>query len=272
MSREALMSADEIGAALDRLQAGIRADVANHHHRGGSMEAAEKTETESKPKKYGDLVREARELEARGAHNAAATLWDVAKDLARRTKRSTAEAVEGAMRCRAAAGDPRAAGVAKVGAILDDAAAESETDDIAEEMAALEAEVEAAANEGEGEPARAKPEKKAPKAPRKPKAASKKSAAMDAHEENLAKREATRARQNDLKVGTKLEHKVRGEVLATCTWHGPRDWRYRNKSYTSISAAANAAAAHLRETGVYKPGGRLALNGWVFWGVEKREP
>jgi outer membrane biosynthesis protein TonB len=228
--------------------------------------------------KYGDLVREARELEARGAHNAAAMLWDAAKDAARRTKRSTAEAVEGAMRCRAACGDEKAVGVEKVGAILDNAAEPAEPEPAVEPEAEADevkrdedARRHARAIKGEAEdPEPAK--KTQPKAPRTRQAAPKKSPAMDAHESNLAAREAARAKQNSVKIGAKLEHKVRGEVLATCTWHGPRDWRYRNKAYTSISAAANAAAAHLRETGVYKPGGRLALNGWVFWGVEKREP
>lgn len=73
-----------------------------------------------------------------------------------------------------------------------------------------------------------------------------------------------RAKQNGLKDGQVLEHSQRGAVTATCTYHGPRDFRYRNKKYTSISAAANAAAEHLEMKS-------RSLNGWVFWGVEKRE-
>lgn len=93
----------------------------------------------------------------------------------------------------------------------------------------------------------------------------KKVAVEEEKEDALAVAERRRAKENGLQPGTKLEHKRRGEVLATCTYVGERDFRFRNTKYTSISAAANAAAEALGMKS-------RTLNGWLFWGVEKREP
>lgn len=72
-----------------------------------------------------------------------------------------------------------------------------------------------------------------------------------------------RAERRGLVLGQILLHERRGKVLAECTYVGLGDWRYDGKSYTSISAAANAAAEALGMKS-------RTLNGWLFWGVEKR--
>lgn len=99
------------------------------------------------------------------------------------------------------------------------------------------------------------------------KAATKK--ASDAKEkeraEALLKRERVRAKQNKVTIGDVLKHERRGQVLAKVTYRAERDWRYAGTSYTSISAAANAAAKDLKMKS-------QTLNGWLFWGVEEREP
>lgn len=71
-----------------------------------------------------------------------------------------------------------------------------------------------------------------------------------------------RHRHATLEPGTKLEHRQNGRVVATCAVLSD-GFRYRRRVYSSISAAANAAAAHLGQRS-------RSLNGWVFWGVEKR--
>lgn len=250
---------------------------------------------------YAAVMKQAAMLEVESRHAEAAVLYDEAKLLARATKRSQGDAVTAAMRCRQAAADvaahdaavdedlvktsfpstpeakspkPRpakkAAGLAKVAAILDEgqkvheqlkaaaaadmkAAIEASPDDLAQtndEETTMQAATET------------KPKKSAKAKPKKVVATN--TPAIEAHNENLAKLEIRRAKQNGLKVGTTVEHSVRGKVTASCKYEGVRDWRYRGKKFTSISAAANAAAEHLglksRE-----------LNGWIFWGVEKRE-
>lgn len=72
-----------------------------------------------------------------------------------------------------------------------------------------------------------------------------------------------RATRKGLVLGQVLTHERRGKVLAECTYVGYGDWRFDGKSYTSISAAANAAAEKLGMKS-------RTLNGWLFWGVEKR--
>jgi len=81
--------------------------------------------------------------------------------------------------------------------------------------------------------------------------------------DGLAGRLAARARANKLEPGQAVRHERHGEVLAECTYLGPREWVYRGKAYTSISAAANAAAEKIGMVS-------KTLNGWWFWGVEKR--
>lgn len=63
--------------------------------------------------------------------------------------------------------------------------------------------------------------------------------------------------------GATLKHIRRGEELARCVYQGPGRFVFNRKIYPSISAAANAAAKHLGLKST-------TLNGWWFWGVEKR--
>ncbi len=80
----------------------------------------------------------------------------------------------------------------------------------------------------------------------------------------LEKLETDRAKKNGLKVGATVKHTVRGEVQAECVYVAPRQWRYKRNLYTSNSAAANACAADLGSKSA-------SLNGWNYWGIEKRE-
>ncbi len=79
----------------------------------------------------------------------------------------------------------------------------------------------------------------------------------------LAKTETDRAKKAGLKFGAELTHKFPDGRTVTCRYVGERDWRYRSAKYTSNSAAANAAAADAAQKSA-------SLNGWYFWGIEKR--
>lgn len=63
-------------------------------------------------------------------------------------------------------------------------------------------------------------------------------------------------------VGEKVQHVAGGSVLAECTYRGVGKWVYGKKTYSSPSAAANAAAADLGHKS-------RSLNGWRFWGLKK---
>lgn len=94
--------------------------------------------------------------------------------------------------------------------------------------------------------------------------------ALDLEREAAARRAAAEAmrvgaRQSGLKAGTEFHHTQGGTVVASCVYEGPRAWRYNGKVYTSCSAAANAAAADLDLRS-------RSLNGWLFWGIERRTP
>ncbi len=81
--------------------------------------------------------------------------------------------------------------------------------------------------------------------------------------ETPPKAKKRRGAKAKLEAGQKLEHRHFGEVVATATYRGPGKFQYGKKTYTSISAAANAAAADLGQKSA-------SLNGWVFWGAKKR--
>jgi hypothetical protein len=65
-----------------------------------------------------------------------------------------------------------------------------------------------------------------------------------------------------LRVGAVLTHRTREgkEVTCTVTKDG---FKFGRQVFTSISAAANAASEKLGQQS-------RTLNGWVFWGVERR--
>lgn len=72
--------------------------------------------------------------------------------------------------------------------------------------------------------------------------------------------ENPRAARAGLKVGDIVQHRRSGRE---CVYLGDR-WSYGGREYTSPSDAANACAADLGMKS-------RSLNGWYFWGIEKRE-
>jgi hypothetical protein len=65
-----------------------------------------------------------------------------------------------------------------------------------------------------------------------------------------------------LRVGAVLTHRTREGKEVTCTV--VKDgFKFGRQTFTSISAAANAASEKLGQQS-------RTLNGWVFWGVERR--
>lgn len=80
----------------------------------------------------------------------------------------------------------------------------------------------------------------------------------------LAKKERIRMKQNKVDVGMELQHIRRGKTLAVCTYAAERCFIFDKKQYTSLSDAGSAAAKKLGMKNV-------SVNGWLFWGVEKRE-
>lgn len=98
---------------------------------------------------------------------------------------------------------------------------------------------------------------------KKTKATKKPKTDANAGEARLLQLETERVKKNGLKPGAKLLHAVRGFVQAELVFVGPRQWRYDGRTFTSISDAANAHSADMKSKS-------RSLNGWIYWGVEKR--
>jgi hypothetical protein len=83
-------------------------------------------------------------------------------------------------------------------------------------------------------------------------------------EHGPAKRGDRRATSSGIAPGTVLRHRQWGKVTAECTFVAEGDVRFDGVSYTSLSEAANAAAAAQGKKS-------KTLNGWVYWGVDRQE-
>jgi hypothetical protein len=104
--------------------------------------------------------------------------------------------------------------------------------------------------------------KKPAKKKKEPSMASKTAETGD-REVMLAKKERARMKQSGVVVGMELQHVVRGKTVARCTYAAERQFVVDGKVYTSLSLAAKAVAEKLGKHG--------SVNGWLFWGIDKRE-
>jgi hypothetical protein len=83
--------------------------------------------------------------------------------------------------------------------------------------------------------------------------------------EKEAARELVRVERAGLKFGDEVKHKRGGLVVAVCTYVAARRWLYNGNIYSSLFAAAKAAAKDLE-----LPYWRRVYT-WTFWGLEKQE-
>lgn len=86
----------------------------------------------------------------------------------------------------------------------------------------------------------------------------------------VAPRQSNHGSREALEPGTVLRHVHRKRVLATCVYEGEGRFVFDGKAYPTATAAAGAAATSLGRK-AFANDGRCQINGWVFWGVEKRE-
>ncbi len=201
---------------------------------------------------YGDAMAAGERAEREGDLASAIEAYDEALGAARRTKRSTKDASTAYLRVEAAVKAAGLAGTA-VGATKTELAQQLAGNPTAE------------ANERSYEAVPAV--KKAAKAGVKAKplrVAKKVDPAERKDADELVRTERARVKQNGIKHGDTLRHVYRGLVQAEVLYKADRLWVYDGREFTSISAAANACAADLGSKS-------RSLNGWVFWGVEKRE-
>jgi hypothetical protein len=207
-----------------------------------TMSAPATTAPTTKGPSYGVALATGERAEREGYLTTALEAYDEALHAARRTKRSTKDASAAYLRVEAGI-KAQALAATAVGATKA-VVATKPAPKASESPAAKPAKVAKA---------------KAPAAAKKAEAAPQERS--DSGE--LAKAERDRAKKNGLKVGDTVRHVYRGLVQAECHYKAERLWVYDGRDFTSISAAANACAADLGAKS-------RSLNGWVFWGVEKR--
>lgn len=188
---------------------------------------------------YAEVAGEAVAAEAAREWGRAARLWREAVEAARRTKRSLREAAR-----RAGEADERA----------EPTNAREETAEEVADRAATEVQ--------HGAPGRAAPlfAEAAAIEPGHPLAA----VWARGREEARRRMLQTAELRHGLRVGQVLEHRTRGVVTATCEYLGEGRFRVGAEEHASINKAANAAAASIGQAS-------KNLNGWLYFGLEKRD-